>query len=106
MLLSNNLDKLPLEKIPDFCRRWQVNEFCLFGSVLSDNFGSKSDVDVMVQFDPAACPTFSGLDQMELELKELFCRKIDLITRKGIEASRNYLRRNEILSSAQVVYAA
>lgn len=51
MLLSNNLNKLPLEKIPDFCRRWQVNEFCLFGSVLSDNFSSESDVDVMVQFD-------------------------------------------------------
>jgi predicted nucleotidyltransferase len=51
VLLSNNLNKLPLEKIPAFCRRWQVNEFCLFGSVLSDNFGSESDVDVMVQFD-------------------------------------------------------
>ncbi len=51
MLLSNNMNKLPLEKIPAFCRRWQVNEFCLFGSVLSDNFGSESDVDVMVQFD-------------------------------------------------------
>ena len=83
MLLSNNLKKLPLEKIPDFCRRWQVNEFCLFGSVLSDNFDNESDVDVMVQFDPAAGPTFLR-----------------------IEASRNYLRRNEILSSAQVVYAA
>ena len=83
MLLSNNLDKLPLEKIPDFCRRWQVNEFCLFGSVLSDNFDNESDVDVMVQFDPAAGPTFLR-----------------------IEASRNYLRRNQILSSAQVVYAA
>ena len=83
MLLSNNLKNLPLEKIPDFCRRWQVNEFCLFGSVLSDNFDNESDVDVMVQFDPAAGPTFLR-----------------------IEASRNYLRRNEILSSAQVVYAA
>lgn len=106
MLLSNNLKNQPLEKIPDFCRRWQVNEFCLFGSVLSDNFDNESDVDVMVQFDSAACPTFSGLDQMELELKELFCREIDLITRKGIEASCNYLRRNEILSFAQVIYAA
>ncbi|MCP9794362.1 nucleotidyltransferase domain-containing protein [Synechococcus lacustris] len=81
--MSNNLDKLPLEKIPDFCRRWQVNEFCLFGSVLSDNFGGKSDVDVMVQFDPAACRTFLR-----------------------IEVSCNYLRRNQILSSAKVVYAA
>jgi predicted nucleotidyltransferase len=41
---------------------------------------------------------------METELKTIFHRDVDLITRQGIEASRNYLRRREILSSAQVIY--
>jgi len=59
----------------------------------------------MVQFHPEAHPTFSSLDQMEVELKTIFCREIDLITRQGIETSRNNLRRHEILSSAQVIYA-
>jgi predicted nucleotidyltransferase len=96
---------LPMEKIAEFCHQWQVTEFALFGSVLRDDFRPDSDIDVMVQFHPEAHPTFSTLDQMEAELKTIFDRDIDLITRQGIETSRNYLRRHEILSSAQVIYA-
>jgi len=96
---------LPMEKISDFCDRWQVIEFALFGSILRDDFRPDSDIDVMVRFRSEAHPTFSSLDQMEAELKAIFSRNIDLITRQGIETSRNYLRRQEILSSAQVIYA-
>jgi uncharacterized protein len=96
---------LPLEKITEFCYQWQVTELALFGSVLRDDFRPDSDIDVMVQFHPEAHPTFSTLDQMEAELKTIFDREVDLITRQGIETSRNYLRRQEILSSAQVIYA-
>ena len=97
---------LPMDKITEFCHRWQVTEFALFGSVLRDDFHpDRSDIDVMVQFHPEAHPTFTTLDQMESELKIIFDRDIDLITRQGIETSRNYLRRHEILSSAQVIYA-
>jgi uncharacterized protein len=96
--------ELPIEKIADFCDRWQVTEFALFGSVLRDDFRPDSDIDVM-QFHPKAHPTFSSLDQMEAELKAMFQRDIDLITRQGIETNRNYLRRHEILSAAQVIYA-
>jgi uncharacterized protein len=96
---------LPMEQIATFCDRWQITEFALFGSVLRDDFRPDSDIDIMVQFHPDAHPTFSTLDQMEAELKTIFQRDIDLITRQGIETSRNYLRRQEILSSAQVIYA-
>ncbi|NER81976.1 MAG: nucleotidyltransferase, partial [Leptolyngbya sp. SIO1D8] len=88
-----------------FCQRWQVTELSLFGSVLRDDFRPDSDIDVMVQFHPEAHPTFRTLDLMEAELQTLFRRDVDLITRQGIETSRNYLRRHEILSSAQVIYA-
>jgi len=88
-----------------FCHQWRVTEFALFGSVLRDDFRPDSDIDVMVQFHPHAHPTFGTLEQMEAELQTLFHRDVDLITRQGIEASRNYLRRHEILSSAQVIYA-
>ncbi|MBD2112160.1 MULTISPECIES: nucleotidyltransferase family protein [Cyanophyceae] len=97
--------EVPIEQIAEFCDRWQVSEFSLFGSVLRDDFHGGSDVDVMVQFRPAAHPTFCTLDQMEAELTVLFSRRVDLITRQGIETSRNYLRRQAILSSAQVIYA-
>lgn len=97
--------ELPIEKVAEFCHKWQVTELALFGSVLRDDFRPDSDIDVMVQFHPDAHPTFSTLDQMETELQSIFHRDVDLITRQGIETSRNYLRRHEILSSAQVIYA-
>ena len=97
--------KLPMEKIAEFCHKWQVTEFALFGSVLREDFQPNSDIDVMVEFHPNSYPTFRTLDQMEEELKTIFHRDVDLITRQGIETSRNYLRRHEILSSAQVIYA-
>jgi uncharacterized protein len=101
----NTAINLPMIEISQFCQKWQVAEFALFGSVLREDFRPDSDIDVMVQFHPDAHPTFRTLDQMEIELKTLFQRDIDLITRKGIETSRNYLRRQEILSSARVIYA-
>ena len=94
-----------MEKMAAFCQKWQLTELALFGSVLRDDFRPDSDIDVMVQFHPDAHPRFSTLDQMEAELKIIFDRDVDLITRQGIESSRNYLRRQEILSSAQVIYA-
>ena len=97
--------KLPMEKIAEFCQKWQVTEFALFGSVLRQDFRPDSDIDVMVKFHPDAYPTFSSLDYMEAELKTIFHRDIDLITREGVETSLNYLRRHEILSSTQVIYA-
>ena len=96
--------ELSIAKIKDFCDRWQVNEFSLFGSVLREDFRPDSDIDVMIRFDPQAHPTFFTLEQMEAELKTMFERKVDLITRQGVETSRNYLRRHEILSSAKVIY--
>jgi predicted nucleotidyltransferase len=97
---------LPMEKIAEFCDRWQVVEFSLFGSVLRDDFRPDSDIDVMVQFHPNAHPTFTTLDQMEENLRQIFSRDIDLITRQGVETTRNYLRRQEILSSAHTIYVA
>jgi uncharacterized protein len=96
---------LPIHKIETFCHKWLVDEFALFGSVLRDDFRPDSDIDVMVEFNSHAHPTFGNLDQMENELKFIFNREVDLITRKGIESSRNYIRRENILSSAQVIYA-
>lgn len=93
-----------MEQIKSFCDRWQVSEFALFGSVLRDDFHSDSDVDILVQFHPDSHPTLFDLVQIEDELKDVFNRDIDLITRKGIAASKNYLRRDAILNSAQIIY--
>ena len=90
--------------IADFCKRWHVLELALFGSVLGDDFGPDSDVDVLVSLDKTARHTLLDLHEMEEELQSLFGRKVDLVSRRGIENSRNPVRRNSILQSAQVIY--
>lgn len=96
---------LPLEAIRAFCQQWHIREFALFGSVLRDDFTSESDIDVLVAFQPDARYTLSDWLTMGETLEALFGRRVDLIDRRTIEGSQNYLRRKIILSSAQVVYA-
>ncbi len=97
---------IPQAEVSAFCKRWQVKELALFGSVLRDDFGSHSDVDVLVRFESEQTPGLFGIVRMELELSDLFGRKVDVVTRGAGENSRNYIRRKAILHSAQVVYAA
>ncbi|MGD1903142.1 MAG: nucleotidyltransferase family protein [Geitlerinemataceae cyanobacterium] len=96
--------EIPLGELTKLCEDREIAELYLFGSVLRDDFRPDSDIDIMVQFHPDARPRFSTLDRIESELQKLFDRDIDLVTRRGIESSRNYLRRHEILSSARLIY--
>ena len=98
--------EIPKERIADFCRRWKIVEFSLFGSVLRDDFRPDSDVDVLVNFSPDA--EWSLLDHMamEEELSALFGRKANLASRRAIERSTNYIRRKAILETAQPYYVA
>jgi hypothetical protein len=93
-------------RIGAFCERWKVAELAIFGSALRADFESDSDVDVLVTFKPDSKRSLFDLVEMEQELERMFGREVDLVTRPGIEASRNYLRRKAILSSARVLYAA
>jgi len=95
---------IPSDKIAAFCKRWHITELALFGSVLGNDFGRENDVDVLVSFGEEASPTLFDLDDMELELEDIFGRKVDLVSRRGVETSPNHLRRNSILKSAQVIY--
>ena len=97
---------IPSERIAEFCERWGVAELALFGSVVRDDFGPDSDVDVLVSFDPVARRTLFDMVRMEDELSGLFGRNVDLVTRAAVEGSRNHIRRRAILDSAQVIHAA
>jgi len=98
--------EVPRERIAEFCKKWRIREFAFFGSVLRDDFGPDSDIDVLVTFAPEARHTLFDLVDMEDELRELFGRDVDLVSRRGIEAGRNPLRKTAILESAEAVYAA
>lgn len=98
---------LPYEQIAAFCRKWNVTEFALFGSVLRDDFRPDSDVDVLVTFAaPELAPSLFEHVDMEDELQQIFGRSVDLVSKKAVERSENPFRRKSILDSARVVYAA
>lgn len=97
---------IPEPEVRAFCQRWHVTELALFGSVLREDFRPDSDVDVLVRFHPDARQTLFDLVRMKDELQEVLGRPVDLVSRRAIESSRNYLRRNAILSSAEVIYGA
>ena len=103
--LTPNLRATP-EQIAEFCRKWKITRFELFGSVLRDDFDDRSDIDVLATFEDEQRLRIRDFLDMEAELHQLFGRKVDLIERRLIEGSRNWIRRRNILNSAQLVYAA
>lgn len=91
-------------KIANFCYRWRITELALFGSALREDFRPDSDIDVLVKFTPDHQWTLLDHVDMRDELEAIFGRKVDLVSKTAIERSRNYLRRKNILNSAQVIY--
>lgn len=89
------------DQIDDFCRKWKVKELSLFGSILREDFGPASDVDVLVSFEKDAPWSLYEVVDMEEELRELFGRDVDFVMKEGL---RNPFRRREILSTRQVIY--
>jgi predicted nucleotidyltransferase len=103
-MVRSNID-VSREQIDAFCRRWHIGELAFFGSVLRDDFGRDSDVDVLVTFAPEADWSLFDHLRMEQELVELLGRKVDLFSKRAVERSHNRLRRQEILNTAEVIYA-
>ena len=92
--------EIPKERLREFCRKWKVTEFALFGSVLREDFNSDSDVDVMLSFAEEARWNLFDLVDMQDELEAVFGRAVDVLTRRGVEDGHNRFRRTAILSSA------
>jgi predicted nucleotidyltransferase len=97
---------VPREAVAEFCRKWRIAEFALFGSVLREDFSPRSDVDVLVTFSDDARWSLFDFNAMREELTAIFGRNVDLVSRRGLERSRNYLRREAILGSLEILYAA
>lgn len=93
-------------EIAAFCQKWLIEEFALFGSIVRGDFHQNSDIDVLVTFKPGTKWTLFDQVDMQDELKSLFGRDVDLVSRIGIERSQNHVRRREIIESARVMYAA
>lgn len=96
--------RMTSEKLREFCQRWHVIELALFGSILRPDFREDSDIDILVTFDTNAKMSLLDLVAMQYELEERCDRKVDLLTQKSVASSSNWIRRQEILDTAQVIY--
>lgn len=95
--------EVPKDQITDFCRRWKISELALFGSVLREDFGPDSDLDVLVSLEPdAPWSLFEWVDMID-ELEAIFGRKVDLVEKSGL---RNPFRRHGILRNREILYGA
>ena len=95
---------LPRDKIAKICRKWQIKELALFGSVLRDDFNPEnSDIDVLITFSPEASIGWEIVDVKD-DLEAVFKRRVDLVEKDAVAKSKNPQRRKEILNSYEIVY--
>lgn len=97
---------LPMNELRGFCWRWRIQELAVFGSVLRTDFRPDSDVDFLVTFNPQAGISLFDMVTMETELADIVGRRVDLVSRGGIERSENWIRKKAILESARTLHVA
>jgi len=94
------------EKVEAFCKKWKIIELSLFGSVIRDDFREDSDVDVLVRWAEDARWSAFQIFDAEDELSDILGREVDLVTNRSVEEQENWLRKRQILNSAQRYYVA
>lgn len=94
------------ERFEAICMKWGIVKVQAFGSVLSGDFGSDSDVDLLIDFDEHSEVTMFDLEAINREFEGILGREVDIVTRRGVMASENTIRRRAILDSAVTLYAA
>ena len=92
--------EIPYDRIAEFCQRWRVRKMSLFGSVIRHDFTPKSDVDVLIEFQPGPTPGLKYFWDMPNELSQILGREVDLNTAR--ELSKYF--RQEVLDEAEVIY--
>jgi predicted nucleotidyltransferase len=95
--------EVPMDKIKDFCHKWKIKEFSLFGSVLREDFRPDSDIDVLISFEETVSWSLYDIVEMKDELKAIFGRDVDIVEKGAV---RNPFRRRSIMTNREVLYAA
>jgi uncharacterized protein len=95
---------LSMPEISAFCQRWHLSELSLFGSVLGNQFHADSDIDVLIRFAANSRQGLLTLAKIKHDLEDSTGRVVDIAVKESVENSENWIRRNEILKTAQVIY--
>ena len=103
-MIAHGID-LDNAAIREFCRKWNITELSVFGSILRDDFRPDSDVDFLVDYEEDAYWEIEELDEMERQLGTIVGRDVDILNRRTVQKSRNYIKRKHILRTAESVHA-
>ncbi len=91
-------------EIAQVCKKWNITELALFGSVLTDRFHEHSDIDILIRLAPQTRQGLLTLVKIKHELEAIMGRNVDIVPIESIEKSENWIRRREILKTAQIIY--
>ena len=94
--------RIPSKKIAELCQRHHIRRLAFFGSVLRDDFGPDSDIDVLIEFEEGHTPGLVFIDIQDELSKLLGGRKVDLVTPKFL----NHRIKDRIMKEARVAYVA
>lgn len=99
-------ERLSIEKnlMDNFCQQWKLAQLAVFGSVLRDDFKADSDIDFLVALNDDFQLNFSDFLALEDQLKNLLKRDVDIIFQKDLDRSENWIRRQHIFETAEVIY--
>jgi hypothetical protein len=103
--MNDTIAHLPREAIALFCHRWKISELAIFGSALGEGLTETSDLDFLVTFDADARHGLLANVKMQQELEQLVHRRVDLVSKRALMKSSNWIRRKAILDSANILYA-
>lgn len=101
-LLKNGIT-LNNNDIAVLCKKYSINELSIFGSSIRDDFNQNSDIDILVSFDKNAEITLFDIMELEKEISKLVNREVDVVEKESL---KNPIRKNRILSTREIIYAA
>ncbi len=95
---------ISLNQLSDLCQQWGIREMALFGSILRDDFNQDSDIDFLISFEPSASQGLLTLSKIKSQLETLLDYPVDIAIKDSINHSDNWIRRQEILTTAKTIY--
>jgi len=85
------------------CKKYYITELSIFGSSIRDDFTQNSDIDILVSFEQDSKITLFDIIELENEFSKLVNREVDIVEKEGL---KNPIRKNQILSTREIIYAA
>jgi predicted nucleotidyltransferase len=101
--LQKNGIFLNYDEVVSVCNKYRITELSIFGSSIRDDFTQNSDIDILVSFDHCSEVTLFDIMQLENDFSKLVNRKVDIVEKESL---KNPIRKNKILSTREIIYAA